>query len=160
MAGWISLFALTHIVGDTGVDEVSDKLHDAAVGVSVVQWGGSDGALDDVDDDAAAEQSDRTPLDKPGQTVEVRGHSGIRPLQICEPADSPGGQSEQVVHSVGMIPQTILLLQQLEGWHAQSLKEDGGLHHHHHHQPHTGMKILLWKFTLQSVHCERTVIQS
>ena len=27
----------THVVGDTGVDEVSDKLHDAAVGVSVVQ---------------------------------------------------------------------------------------------------------------------------
>lgn len=82
-----------------------------------------------------------TNLDR--QTVEVRGHSRIRPLQICEPANSPGGQSEQVVHGVGMIPQTILLLQQLEGWHAQSLKEEGGGLHHHHHQTHTGMKILL-----------------
>lgn len=31
------LFPLTHVVGDSGVDEVSDKLHDAAVGVPVVQ---------------------------------------------------------------------------------------------------------------------------
>lgn len=30
-------FLLTHVVGDSGVNEVSDKLHDAAVGVSVVQ---------------------------------------------------------------------------------------------------------------------------
>lgn len=45
----------THIIGDSGVDQVSDKLHDTAIGVSVVQWGGSDGALDDVNDDAAAE---------------------------------------------------------------------------------------------------------
>lgn len=39
-------------------------------------------------------------------------------------ADSPGSQSEQVVHGVGVIPQTIRLLQQLEGWHAQSLMEE------------------------------------
>lgn len=51
----LCLFPLTHIVGDSGVNKVSDKLHDAAVGVSVVQRGGSDGALDDVNDDAAAE---------------------------------------------------------------------------------------------------------
>ena len=43
------------ITADTHVDEVSDKLHDAAVGVSVVQWGGGDGALDDVNNYAAAE---------------------------------------------------------------------------------------------------------
>lgn len=46
---------MTHIVGDSGVDQVSDKLHDAAVGVSMVQWGGSNGTLDDVNNDAAAE---------------------------------------------------------------------------------------------------------
>lgn len=43
---------------------------------------------------------------------------------MLEPTDSPGGQPEQVVHGVGMIPQTILLLQQLEGGHAQSLEEE------------------------------------
>lgn len=45
---------------------------------------------------------------------------------------SPGGQSEQVVHRVGVIPQTVGLLQQLEGRHTQSLEEEGGAHHHHH----------------------------
>lgn len=45
--------------------EVSDELHDAAVGVPVVQRGGCDGALDDVDNDVAAKQCDRTALDEP-----------------------------------------------------------------------------------------------
>lgn len=45
----------THVIGDSSVDEVSDKLHDTAVGVSVVQWGGGNRTLDDVNDDAAAE---------------------------------------------------------------------------------------------------------
>lgn len=81
------------------MDQVPDELHDAAVGVSVVQRRGGDGALDDVNDDAAAEQRDGTPLDK------------------------SGGQPEQVVHGVRMVPQTVLLLQQLEGRHAQSLEE-------------------------------------
>lgn len=36
------------------MNEVSDKLHDTAVGVSVVQRRGRDGALDDVDNDTAA----------------------------------------------------------------------------------------------------------
>lgn len=31
------VFLLTDIVGDSGVDEVSDELHHAAVGVSVIQ---------------------------------------------------------------------------------------------------------------------------
>lgn len=47
------------------MNEVSDELHDAAVGVSVVQRRGRDGTLDDVDDDVAAQQCDRTALDKP-----------------------------------------------------------------------------------------------
>lgn len=73
-----------------------------------------------------------------GRTADVRGHFDIRALHVCEPTHSPGGQSEQVVHGVGMIPQTVLLLQQLEGRHAQSLEEEGGRHHHR--QSHTGMK--------------------
>lgn len=88
------------------MNEVTHKLHDTAVGVPVVQRGGGDGTLDDVDDDAAAEQRDGTPLDK------------------------PSGQSEQVVHSVGVVPQTVLLLQQLKGRHAQSLEEE-----EHHQKP-------------------------
>lgn len=77
---------LTHIVCNSSVDEVSDKLHDTAVGVSMVQWGGSYGTLDDVDNDAAAEQSDRTPLDKPGQNnVDIKGHSSMKNLYTCEP---------------------------------------------------------------------------
>lgn len=72
------VFLLTHIVADSGVDKVSDELHDAAVGVSVVQGGGSDSALDDVDDDAASQQRDGTPLDKPGHrdTRDVRTSRG------------------------------------------------------------------------------------
>lgn len=54
-----------YIIGDPGVNKVSDELHDAAVGISMVQGGGSDGTLDDVDDNTAAQQSDRTTLDKP-----------------------------------------------------------------------------------------------
>ena len=58
---------LTHVVADPCVDEVSDKLHHAAVSVPVVERGGGDGTLDDVDDDATAEQGDGTALDKPGE---------------------------------------------------------------------------------------------
>ena len=57
----------THVVADARVDEVSDKLHDAAVGIPVVQCRGRDGTLDDVDDDATAEQGDGTTLDKPAE---------------------------------------------------------------------------------------------
>lgn len=45
---------LTYIIGDPGVNEVSDKLHNTAVGVSVVQRRGRNGTLDDVDNDTAA----------------------------------------------------------------------------------------------------------
>lgn len=54
-----------HIVSHAAVDQVSDKLHHAAVCVSVVERRRRDGALDDVHDDAAAEQGDRAALDKP-----------------------------------------------------------------------------------------------
>lgn len=47
------------------MNEVSDELHNAAVGISMVQGGGSDGTLDDVDDNIAAQQRDWTALDKP-----------------------------------------------------------------------------------------------
>lgn len=76
----------TYVVRNSRVNEVTHKLHHAAVGVPVVERGGGDGTLDDVDDDAAAEQCDGTPLDE------------------------AGGQSEQVVHSVGVVSQTVLLL--------------------------------------------------
>lgn len=36
---------------------------------------------------------------------------------------SPGGQSEQVVHGVWVVPQAVGLLQQLECGHAQSLQD-------------------------------------
>lgn len=45
-------------------------------------------------------------------------------LQVCGCQHSPGGQPEQVVHGVGVVPQAVLLLQQLEGRHAQSLEKD------------------------------------
>lgn len=35
---------------------------------------------------------------------------------------APGRQPEQVVHSVGVVSQTVLLLQQLEGGHTESLR--------------------------------------
>lgn len=47
------------------MDQISHKLHDAAVCVSMVQRGGGDRTLDDVNDDAATEQSHWTPLHKP-----------------------------------------------------------------------------------------------
>lgn len=37
------------------MNEISDKLHNTAVSVPVVQCGGCNGTLDDVNDDAAAE---------------------------------------------------------------------------------------------------------
>lgn len=43
---------------------------------------------------------------------------------MCGCQHSPGGQPEQVVHGVGVVPQAVLLLQQLEGRHAQSLEKD------------------------------------
>lgn len=70
----------TYIIGDASVDQVTDELHDAAVGISVVQRGGRDGALDYVDDDGAAEESDGTALDKP----EARGG---KPQMISEKED-------------------------------------------------------------------------
>lgn len=85
------------IIADPRVDEVSDKLHDAAVGVPVVQGCRGDGTLDDVNDDATAEECNGTALDE------------------------PRGEPEEVVHGVGVIPQAVGLLQQLEGGHAQSL---------------------------------------
>lgn len=36
---------------------------------------------------------------------------------------SPGGQSEQVVHGVRVVPQAVGLLQQLEGGHTQRLRD-------------------------------------
>lgn len=41
----------------------------------------------------------------------------------CGALLSPGGQPEQVVHGVRVVPQAVLLLQQLEGRHAQSLEK-------------------------------------
>lgn len=47
-------YVTTHIIRDPRVNKVPDELHDAAVGISVVQCGGGDGTLDDVDDNTAA----------------------------------------------------------------------------------------------------------
>lgn len=55
----------TYVIWDPRVNKVSNELHNAAVGISMVQGGGSDGTLDDVDDDSAAQQRNRTALDKP-----------------------------------------------------------------------------------------------
>lgn len=60
---------LTYIIGDTCVNEISDKLHNTAVGVSVVQCCGCNGTLDYVNNDTAAEQRDRAALDKPEKTT-------------------------------------------------------------------------------------------
>lgn len=69
----------THVVGDTGVNEVPDELHHTAVRVPVVQGGGRNGTLDQVHDDLAAQEGDGAPLDKPaaggGAGVQVRGVS-------------------------------------------------------------------------------------
>lgn len=55
----------TYIIGDTSVDQVTNELHDAAVGISVVKSGGRDGTLDYVDNDGTAKKSDGTALNKP-----------------------------------------------------------------------------------------------
>lgn len=47
------------------------------------------------------------------------GH-GVRQVTFI----SPGGQPEQVVNGVRVIPQTVWLLQELESGHAQSLEEE------------------------------------
>ncbi len=57
------------------MNKISDELHDAAVGISMVQGGGSDGTLEDVDDNTAAQQRDRTALDKPEMMRENRSLS-------------------------------------------------------------------------------------
>lgn len=49
------------------------------------------------------------------------GGAGPGAGQRRRSGDSPGGQSEQVVHGVRVVPQAVRLLQQLEGRHAQSL---------------------------------------
>ncbi len=55
--GWFRLIdSAAYIIGDPGVNKISDELHDAAVGISMVQGGGSDGTLEDVDDNTAAQQ--------------------------------------------------------------------------------------------------------
>lgn len=61
----VFVWCATYVIGDPRVNKVSDELHNAAVGISMVQGGGSDGTLDDVDDNSAAQQRDRTALDKP-----------------------------------------------------------------------------------------------
>lgn len=60
------------------MNKVSDELHNAAVGISMVQGGGSDGTLDDVDDNSAAQQRDRTALDKPEIMRQIGAY-----LNIC-----------------------------------------------------------------------------
>lgn len=47
------------------MDQITNELHDAAVGISVVQRGGRNSTLDYVDDDGTAEKSDGAALDKP-----------------------------------------------------------------------------------------------
>ncbi len=69
-----STVLLTSLV-TPGVNKISDELHDAAVGISMVQGGGSDGTLEDVDDNTAAQQRDRTALDKPEMMRENRSLS-------------------------------------------------------------------------------------
>lgn len=74
--GWFRLiYSAAYIIGDPGVNKISDEFHDAAVGISMVQGGGSDGTLEDVDDNTAAQQLDRTALDKPEMMRENRSLS-------------------------------------------------------------------------------------
>ncbi len=74
--GWFRLIdSAAYVIGDPGVNKISDELHDAAVGISMVQGGGSDGTLEDVDDNTAAQQLDRTALDKPEMMRENRSLS-------------------------------------------------------------------------------------
>ncbi len=76
LIGWFRLNqSAAYVIGDPSVNKISDELHDAAVGISMVQGGGSDGTLEDVDDNTAAQQRDRTALDKPEMMRENRSLS-------------------------------------------------------------------------------------
>lgn len=62
-----------------------------------------------MNDDAAAEQCDRTSLDEPEQK-RITGENGQsygewhHRAQMGGASDSPGGQPEKVIHSVRVIP--------------------------------------------------------
>lgn len=45
---------VTHIVGHPSVDEITQELHDTAVGIPVIQGGGGNGPLQDGDHHLAA----------------------------------------------------------------------------------------------------------